>query len=74
MKQVLQTITSEDVDNMILLKWGKPVESPDNAAYLSNKVIGKMYGIDGSSVRRLYMKRFAELSIKSIATRKKKKQ
>ena len=59
---------------MILLKWGKPVESPDNPAYLSNKVIGKMYGIDGSSIRRLYMTRFAELSVKSTATRKKKKQ
>ena len=56
MKQVLKTITSEDVDNMILLKWGNPVESPNNPAFLSNNVIGKVYGIDGSSVRRLYMK------------------
>ena len=56
MKQVLKTITSEDVDNMILLKWGNPVESPNNPAFLSNNVIGKIYGIDGSSVRRLYMK------------------
>ena len=56
MKQVLKTIKSEDVDNMILLKWGKPVESPNNPAFLSNSVIGKIYDIDGSSVRRLYMK------------------
>ena len=57
---------------MILLKWMKPVELPDHPAFISNAVIGKLYGIDGSSVRRLYMKRFAELKTKGVMTRKKK--
>ena len=46
---------------MIMLKWGKNVTEPIKPAFLSNKVIGKLYKIDGSSVRRLYMKRFKEL-------------
>jgi len=73
MKQQLHTLTTEDVDNMIMLKWGKPVKSPDYPAFLSNRIIGRIYGIDGSSVRRLYMKRFTELTDNSIVTRKKKK-
>ena len=73
MKQILLKLTKEDIDNMILLKWGKPVTSIDNPAFLSNHIIGKIYGIDGSSVRRLYMKRFIELNDTSMYTRKKKK-
>ena len=43
---------------MIKLKWGRLVTEPINPAFLSNSVIGKLYKIDGSSVRRLYLKRF----------------
>ena len=70
MKQKLLTITNEDVDNMILIKWGKPVSSSNNPAFVSNAVIGKIFGIDGSSVRRLYMKRFEQLKEQGIMTRK----
>ena len=40
---------------MILLKWGKMVDGPNHQAYLSNRIIGKVFGIDGSSIRRLYI-------------------
>ena len=43
---------------MITLKWGKNAYSPDNASFLPYRNIGKLYGIDGSSVRRLVLKRF----------------
>ena len=51
-------MTPEYVDEMIKIKWGKYVSHPDNPAYVSNAVLGKIYGVDGSSVRRLYMNRF----------------
>lgn len=51
MKQILLTLTTQDVDNMILIKWGKSVTSQNNPAFVSNAIIGKIYGIDGSSVR-----------------------
>ena len=70
MKQKLLKITNEDVDNMIFIKWGKTVLSSNNPAFVSNAVIGKIFGIDGSSVRRLYMKRFEQLKEQGIMTRK----
>ena len=58
MKQKLRDITPDQVDEMILIKWGKPVTHPGHIAFVSNAIIGKIYGIDGSSVRRLYLSRF----------------
>ena len=54
MKQKLRDITSDQVDEMIKIKWGKLVTDSYHTAFVSNAVIGKIYGIDGSSVRRLY--------------------
>ena len=51
---------------MIFIKWGKHVTSPVTPAFVSNSEIGKLYGIDGSSVRRLYVKRFRELNVQGI--------
>ena len=59
---------------MIVLKWHRHVDSPDYPAYVSNAVIGKVFGIDGSSVRRLYMKRFDYLNRKVLITRKRFKE
>ena len=57
-------MTDEDVDQMIKIKWGRLVNNSNHTAFVSNAVIGKVFGIDGSSVRRLYMKRFEQLNIK----------
>ena len=54
-KKHLYQFTEEEIDQMIILKWHRHVDSPDYPAYVSNAVIGKVFGIDGSSVRRLYM-------------------
>ena len=43
-------ISNDQIDEMIMLKWGKYVTKCIYPAFLSNKVIGKLYGIDGSSV------------------------
>ena len=58
MKQKLLDITTDQIDQMIMIKWGKLVTNTNHTAYLYNAVIGKLFGIDGSSVRRLYIKRF----------------
>ena len=70
MKQKVLNITTEQVDQMITLKWHRLVDSPDHPAYVSNSAIGKIFGIDGSSVRRLYIKRFKELDSIKVLTRK----
>ena len=70
MKQILHKLSTKDVDNMILIKFGRSVTTANNPAFVSNAVIGKIFGIDGSSVRRLYMKRFEQLKEQGIMTRK----
>ena len=73
MKQKLINITEEQIDQMIMVKYGKLVTNSENTAFVSNAVIGKIYGIDGSSVRRLYMKRFNDLANLKVNTRKQAK-
>ena len=55
---------------MIKIKWGKLVTNSFYPAFVSNSVIGKIFGIDGSSVRWLYMKRFKELENPKVTTRR----
>ena len=59
---------------MIILKWRKLVDSVDHPSFVSYSVIGKIFGIDGSSVRRLIIKRFNEMKKEKMMTRKKKKE
>ena len=40
--------------------------------YVTFKTLGNVFGIDGSSVRRLIMKRFKELSSDGVKTRRQK--
>ena len=42
MKQILQTMTNDDVDNMIILKLVKLDELLDKSALLSNHIIRKI--------------------------------
>jgi hypothetical protein len=46
---------------MIRIKWGKNASGSDNWSFAPYSVIGKLYGIDGSSVRRLVLKRLDDL-------------
>jgi hypothetical protein len=55
---------------MIKIKWGRLVNNHNYPSYVSNTIIGKIFGIDGSSVRRLYLKRFDEWNNRRSITRK----
>ena len=48
------------------------VYSPDLPSYVTFKTLGNVFGIDGSSVRRLILKRFKELSSDGVKTRRQK--
>ena len=43
---------------MIILKWHRLVDNHNLPSYVSYATIGKLFGIDGSSVRRLVLNRF----------------
>ena len=68
-KKLLQ-ITTEQIDSMITIKWGKHAKSPDEISYIPYAIIGKIFGIDGSSARRIILKRFKERNNRTIMTRK----
>ena len=57
---------------MIILKYHKLVDSQDHPSFVANSVLGKVFGIDGSSVRRLILKRFEKMKGEKMVTRKKK--
>ena len=58
---MVKKMTESQVDDLIKLKYGKLVTSADHAAYVSNANLGKIFGISGSQVRRLYMARFQSI-------------
>ena len=53
-----------------MIKFGKLVQNSNHDAFVSNAVIGKVYGIDGSSVARLIKKRFHDFANDKVKTRK----
>lgn len=55
---------------MILLRYHRLVTSLHHPAFVSYATLGKVYGIDGSSVRRLIIKRLKKLNSFGIKTRK----
>lgn len=59
---------------MIILKYHRRVINNDQPAYVSNITLGKIYGIDASSVARLIRKRFDELQNQGMKTRQQRKK
>lgn len=57
---------------MIILRYHKRVKSQEYPAFVTYHALGKVFGIDGSSVRRLILKRFREMNNEKIMTRKQK--
>ena len=62
MKQKLIDMTSERVEEMIMVKWGKLVHTPHEPSFVAYSAVGKIFGMDGSSVRRLVMHHFKDLA------------
>lgn len=56
MKQKLIQMTKDEINQMIILKYHRLVDSQDHPSFVPNHVLGKVFGIDGSSVRRLILK------------------
>lgn len=54
----MKEFTEQQVDDMLKLKFGAVVSSYPSTSYVSNRVLGKVFGVSASQVRRLYMQRF----------------
>ena len=51
----MKKLTEQQVDDLLKLKFGALVASYPRTSHLSNKFLGKLFGVSGSQVRRLYM-------------------
>ena len=65
-------ITTKEVDQMILIRYRMRAESPNQPSFVKYSVIGKVFGVDGSSVRRLILRRFLQMSQERMLTRKRR--
>ena len=61
----MKLFTEQQVDDLIKLKFGKLVTTPSHTSYASNRVLGKIFGVSGSQIRKLYRARFDKISAKS---------
>ena len=50
MKQKVKDITDQQIDRMIVLKWHRMVFDQEQPSFVPYSTLGKVYGIDGSSV------------------------
>ena len=55
---------------MIIIKWGKNARDPNQPSFVPYSLVGKVFGIDGSSVRRIVLKRFQEINNRRPMTRR----
>ena len=46
------------MEDIIKLKFGKLVTSADNTCHVSNRVLGKIYGVSAQKIRQLYLSKF----------------
>ena len=65
-KLIMKEFTTNQVDDMIRLKFGQLVSSQFNRSYISNRVLGKIFGVSGSQIRRLYLARFEAIKTKDL--------
>ena len=63
---MVKLFTDKQVDDLIKLKYGSLVTSADRIQYVSNAVLGKIFGISATKVRRLYMARFQAIKDKEL--------
>ena len=62
----MKVLTEGQIDDILKLKYGKLVEDGNHTAYASNATLGKIFGVSGSKIRLLCLRRFEQLRQKSL--------
>ena len=63
---MVKSFSEQQVDDLIKLKYGKLVTSDKNTQYISNAVLGRIFGVSASKIRELYTKRFEAVQEKQL--------
>ena len=61
----MKHFSEQQVKDMIKLKFGQEVSDHHHLSYVSNKLLGKLFGCSGSKIRQLYMAHFAKIRAKN---------
>ena len=67
----MKHISEQQVDDIIKLKFGSLVTEIGHTSFVSDKVLGQLYKISWSQVRRLYMARFEATKAKQMTLMQK---
>ena len=54
----MKVFSEEQIDKIIMLKYGRMVNEAGSPSYISNKALGKLFKVSYSHVRRLLIERF----------------
>ena len=55
---MVKKLSEQQVDDIIKLKFGRMVDSANNIQYISNSILGKIFGVSATKIRDLYTERF----------------
>ena len=57
----MKEFSEQQVDDIIKLKFGKLVTEPGHKQYVANRILGQIFGVSASRIRRLYLARFEKV-------------
>ena len=58
--------TDKQIDDLLKLKYGKIVTEPGHTAYVSNAILGKIFGCSNTHIRYICNARFEKNRIKKL--------
>ena len=59
---MVKSFSEQQVDDLIKLKFGRLVESADHVQYVSNAILGKIFGVSAAKIRQVYQQRFQSIA------------
>ena len=62
----MKTFTDAQVDDIILLKFGRLVTELQHRSYVSDCYLGKIFKVSATQIRRLYTNRFEKIRVSKL--------
>ena len=62
----MKTFTEAQVDDIIRLKFGRLVTEIQHRSYVRDSILGKLFKVSTSTIRRLYKNRFEKIRVSKL--------
>ena len=63
----MKEFSDKQVDDLLKLKFGSIVTEHGHTSYVSDQVLGKLFGVSGTKIRSLYLQRFEKVRVKNLS-------